>query len=50
MDFVLWGELNKEGNAYKLYQQAIKYKISIAPIDILLVAVFFISLCLSVTF
>jgi len=41
--FVLWGELNKEGNAYKLYQQAIRYKISIAPTDILELQVFFIS-------
>lgn len=29
--FVLWVEMNKEVNAYKLYQEAIKYQISIAP-------------------
>ncbi len=29
--FVLWVELPKEVNAYKLYQEAIKYGISIAP-------------------
>ncbi|MCW3106956.1 MAG: PLP-dependent aminotransferase family protein [Segetibacter sp.] len=29
--FVLWVELNKEVNAYKLYQEAMKYNISIAP-------------------
>jgi DNA-binding transcriptional MocR family regulator len=29
--FVLWVELNKEINAYKLYQEAMKYNISIAP-------------------
>jgi DNA-binding transcriptional MocR family regulator len=28
---VLWVELNKDVNAYKLYQQAMKYNISIAP-------------------
>lgn len=29
--FVLWVEMNKELNAYKLYQEALKYGISIAP-------------------
>ena len=29
--FVLWVEMNKEVNAYKLYQEALKYGISIAP-------------------
>lgn len=29
--FVLWVEMNKDVNAYKLYQQAMKYNISIAP-------------------
>ncbi len=29
--FVLWVEMNKEVNAYKLYQEAMKYGISIAP-------------------
>jgi DNA-binding transcriptional MocR family regulator len=29
--FVLWVELNKDVNAYKLYHQAMKYNISIAP-------------------
>jgi DNA-binding transcriptional MocR family regulator len=29
--FVLWIELNKKINSYKLYQEAVKYHISIAP-------------------
>ena len=29
--FVLWIELNKQVNAYKLYQEALKHNISIAP-------------------
>jgi DNA-binding transcriptional MocR family regulator len=29
--FVLWVEMNKEVDAYKLYQEAMKYGISIAP-------------------
>jgi DNA-binding transcriptional MocR family regulator len=29
--FVLWVELNKKLDAYKLYQEAMKYRISIAP-------------------
>jgi DNA-binding transcriptional MocR family regulator len=29
--FILWVELNKEINSYKLYQEAMKYHISIAP-------------------
>ena len=29
--FVLWVEMNKEVNAYRLYQEALKYGISIAP-------------------
>ena len=29
--FVLWVEMNKEVNAYKLYQEAMKYGISITP-------------------
>jgi DNA-binding transcriptional MocR family regulator len=29
--FVLWVEMNKEVNSYKLYQEALKYGISIAP-------------------
>ena len=29
--FVLWVEMNKEVNAYKLYQEAMKYGISIVP-------------------
>lgn len=29
--FVLWVELNKDLNAYKLYQEALKYNISIVP-------------------
>jgi DNA-binding transcriptional MocR family regulator len=29
--YILWIELNKNINAYKLYQEAMKYHISIAP-------------------
>ncbi|MFL5810510.1 MAG: PLP-dependent aminotransferase family protein [Flavisolibacter sp.] len=29
--FVLWVEMNKEVNGYRLYQEALKYNISIAP-------------------
>jgi len=29
--FVLWVELNKKVNAYRLYQEAMKYGISIVP-------------------
>jgi len=29
--FVLWIELDKQLNAYRLYQQALKHQISVAP-------------------
>jgi DNA-binding transcriptional MocR family regulator len=29
--FVLWLELNKKINSYKLYQEAVKHHISVAP-------------------